>query len=188
MVGTHLKSFVNSLATIADMFGRLLPILDKMKPAINFMINRLADFQRIGPLAFTPPGWGALRLWDKIFGKDPAKPDIPPLPGYDQNNGARLFDPMSFFGKGAGDQWSKIGAFSFTGGTNPISVGIAIQREIANNTKEAATYLKNMARAAVPFTMNSAPVSPVSGWDSTPSINFNNPFNANTAPSLNRGY
>jgi hypothetical protein len=36
--------------------------------------------------------------------------------------------------------------------------------------------------------MNSAPASPVSGWDSTPSLNLNTPFNANTAPSLNRGY
>jgi hypothetical protein len=186
LVGRWLKPFIEDMALIVSGIAKLINAMKQWGVALD----KLTDMVLTRAAFLVSPASGVLWIIKEWMKKrNPPKPDdTPPVSDFGKNNGARLFDPMSFFGKGAGDQWSKIGAFSFTGGTNPISVGLSIQQEIAKNTKEAATYLRNMAKAAVPFTMNSAPVSPMSGWDSTPTSGLNNTFNANTGFSLNRGY
>lgn len=149
MAGQVIEPYINAMARLAAIFAQMLPVLERVQPLLNFMLNRLSDFMRIGPLAFTPVGIGGLKLWDKIFGGKPKEPIIPQLKPFDQGKGDRLFDWMSVFGKGQGDQWSKIGAFSVRGGMNPIQAGLVWQQKIADNTRETARNTAAMVQFLV---------------------------------------
>lgn len=73
---------------------------------------------------------------------------LPPEPEpYDKNKNAGLGMLTSFFApfsKGPGDAWSKVGAFSTAGGTNPIAAGLNFQRDIARNTAETARGVQQL--------------------------------------------
>lgn len=188
--GTSLKPLVQDMVLITNALAKLSEVAGKAAPVIGFLGQ--AMMKSMIKLAAGPFS-GLVTLWEGIKGFLPEswfKPqDVPPLANT-STGGARLFDPMNFYGKGPGDSWSKIGAYSIKGGMNPVGVGIGIQQTIANNTRDTVVWLKRIADANKPITLSgSGPSNPLASWDAFSTVSLNSPYvPPGTTPSLNSGY
>lgn len=73
------------------------------------------------------------------------KPKIPRTSEPGTEAGGMPFDMRNVTGHGAGDQWSRLGAFSYTGGQKSGAFAtLTYQQQIANNTKTTSTILQQL--------------------------------------------